>query len=167
MVAWETGAPDRHARVRAQLRRDDGLWLQEEMLRQGLAMVETQRDCQESAGALLIQEAAARDARRGVWSNRRYRVQTAEEVRGGGWRIVEGRVAQVEKRKGVAYLNFGADWRSDFTVRLAGPVLRDFAAVGRDPLALRGRRVRVRGWVDWHNGPELTPDHPAQLEVLE
>ncbi len=166
-VVWSVAVPDRHGRLRAQLRRDDGVWLQGEMLRQGLAMVETQRDSRDEAAALLRLEAEARTAGLGLWTSRRYQVQSPESVRTGGWRIVEGRVLQAVKRNGVVYLNFGADWHKDFTVRLTGDGLRACAAAGLDPLALENHRIRVRGWVEWRNGPDIEPDHAEQIEPLD
>lgn len=166
-VAWETAALDRHGRLRAQATRADGLWLQGEMLRQGLAMVDTQRDCRDRAAELLAVEAEARAAGRGLWTVRRYQVQASDAVRGGAFRIVEGRVRLAVKRDGVVYLNFGEDWRQDFTLRLGGDAVDSFTAAGLDPLSLQGRRLRMRGWVEWRNGPQMEPDHAEQVEVLD
>lgn len=166
-VAWSGASPDRHGRLRVQVRRDDGVWVQAEMLRRGLAMVETQRDMHQDAAALLSEEEEARAGGRGLWAVRRYQIQPADGVRGRGWRIVEGRITGTAKRNGVVFLNFGADWHKDFTVRLAGDALRDCAAAGLDPLSLQGRRLLVRGWVEWRHGPELVPDHLQQLQWLD
>ena len=45
-------------------------------------------------------------------------------------------------------------------------VARAFEAAGIDTLAYRGRRVRVRGWLESYNGPMIEATHPAQIEVL-
>ncbi len=65
------------------------------------------------------------------------------------------------------YLNFGADWRSDFTVSLAPKVRKLFEAEGIDPLSSRGKLVRVRGWLKSYNGPLIEATHPEQIEVIE
>jgi hypothetical protein len=69
--------------------------------------------------------------------------------------------------KGRVYLNFGADWKSDFTVTLAPAVRRVFEAEGIDPLVYDGKRVRVRGWIESYNGPMIEASHPEQIEVIE
>lgn len=166
-VTWDQAVADRHGRLRVQLRRDDGLWLQAELLRRGLAMVETQSDCAGQAAELLGLEAAARAAGRGLWALDRYRVQPADAVRTDDFRIVEGRVAEVARHDGVAYVNFGRDWRRDFTLRLDKASAERFAAAGLPPESLAGRRLRVRGWVAWRNGPQMEPDHPEQIELLD
>jgi hypothetical protein len=33
--------------------------------------------------------------------------------------------------------------------------------------ALAGKRVRVRGWVEFYNGPEIVITTPDAIEVLE
>lgn len=161
-VTWETAVPDRHGRLRARVLRDDGLDVREEVLRRGLAMVETQPECRDGAEGLLRLEMAARTAGRGLWALSRYRVQPAQSVQPHGWRIVEGQVQAIARRGSVVYVNFGQDWRTDFTLRLTGAVLD---AVDAD--SLPGRRLRVRGWVGWRSGPQMEPDHAESIEILE
>ena len=64
------------------------------------------------------------------------------------------------------YLNFGPDWRSDFT---AGAAMRSKAfpqAVIAKLQALEGQRVRLRGWIERRNGPYVELFHPSQIEPL-
>ena len=68
--------------------------------------------------------------------------------------------------RGRAYLNFGPDWRSDFTVSAASAARRLFERDGHDLIALEGRIIRVRGWIKWWNGPMIELTHPEQIEVL-
>ena len=41
-----------------------------------------------------------------------------------------------------------------------------FTAAGIDLTALAGKRLRVRGWVMWRNGPMIEATHPEQIELL-
>jgi hypothetical protein len=39
----------------------------------------------------------------------------------------------------------------------------------RRPVSLKGlagKRVRVRGWIEWRSGPMIAVTHPEQLELL-
>ena len=68
---------------------------------------------------------------------------------------------------GRIYLDFGSDWRSDFTVvvppRLAGKTPEDIAKI----LSLRGARVRVRGWIERRYGPAIEVRDLAEIERLD
>ena len=69
--------------------------------------------------------------------------------------------------RGRGYLNFGDDWREDFTVSIGPRDRRRFETAGIDIEDYEGRLVRVRGWVDSFNGPMIEATHPEQIEVLE
>jgi hypothetical protein len=170
-VALHTGgrAVDRHGRLLAHLvRAEDGLWVQGALLADGLARVYTFADVRALAADMYALEVAARQARRGLWAQPRFAVLTPETVadRLYGFRVVEGVVHEAAEVRRRVYLNFGADWRTDFTVSVAPGDRARFAEAGLDLLALAGRRVRVRGWVRSYNGPLIDADHPEQVEVL-
>jgi endonuclease YncB( thermonuclease family) len=159
---------DRYGRLLAHAWLGDGRWLQGELLRAGLAQIATTADSRERAAEMLAIEAEARAARRGLWASPVYAVRTPMEVRDdiGGFAVVEGAVVGARRVKKRVYLNFGADWRDDFTVTVDAANLALFEAAGLDPLALAGRRIRVRGWVERYNGPAIEATHPEQIEVL-
>lgn len=160
------GTPmDRHGRVLAHLYRDDGVWVQGEMLRLGMARVYTFPDNRALAAEMVAREAEARAARRGIWAHPFYAVRGVEELKNdiGTFQVVAGRVVDAAKVKGAVYLNFGGDWRTDFTLRLDGPALKMFRAEGIDPLALKGTTVEARGWLRFQNGPMIEISHPEQI----
>ena len=75
-------------------------------------------------------------------------------------------MVSVGEGAGRVYLNFARDWKSDFTVSVARKDVSAFTAEGIDLKALAGKRVRVRGWVIWRNGPMIEATHPEQIELL-
>jgi endonuclease YncB( thermonuclease family) len=161
---------DRHGRVLAHLARDDGIWLQGEMLALGLARVYTFEDNRAATREMYALERGARAAGRGIWSLASYRIRSAEEAGRyiGGFELVEGRILDVAVVRGRGYLNFGRDWRTDFTVvvpRRAGAIFHP--VFGRKMEKLQGKRIRVRGWLRRYNGPMIESTHPEQIEVLE
>ena len=85
----------------------------------------------------------------------------------GSFQLVEGRVVDVADVRGTVYLNFGADWRSDFTIKVAKRSRKSFDAADFDLQALEGRIVCVRGWIDAYNGPMIETTHPEQIEILD
>ncbi len=160
---------DRYGRLLAQVWRDDGLWIQGELLRRGLARVHVTADTRPLASEMLAIENQARLAEAGLWRDPRFRVRSAADARRalGGFQIVEGRVVEATRRADRWYLNFGKDWRSDFTVVIPAQALPDFAAAKLDPYALEGRLIRVRGWVESFNGPMIEAVIPEQIEIID
>lgn len=163
---------DRHGRVMAHLLRDDGLWLQAELLARGHARVHTRPDARDFAAEMLATEDGARGTQRGLWRTRLYAVRGAGDPDAlardrDSFQIVEGRVLHVSKIGGEAYLDFGEDWHTDVTVHIGRAVMRDFGKAGIDPLSYEGRRIRVRGWIGLRSGPMIEATHPEQIERLD
>lgn len=160
---------DRYRRRLAHLFLDDGTWVQAAMLRRGLARVYTFADNRALAAEMLRIEDAARTARRGIWDHPFYRVRrpwrSGDDV--ASFQIVAGRVRDVAVVRRRAYLNFGRNWRRDFTVSLGPAVVRLFRAEGIDPESYEGRIIRVRGWIESYNGPMIEATHPEQIEVIQ
>ena len=138
------------------------------MLNRGLARVYTFADNRAAAADLLALEAGARDAKRGIWALNYYRVQDANDKIGppDTYQLVEGTVVEVADVRGRFFLNFGSDFKTDFTAGISPRDARNFESAGIDPNSLKGKRVRLRGWIDERNGPAMDLTHPEQVEML-
>lgn len=164
---------DRYGRAVAQVYTLDGgvqrdLWVQGEMLRLGLARVLSWPGELADIDRLYALETEARDRMRGIWAREFYAVrrpdpdplaQFVDSVQ-----LVEGVVTSTADVRGRVYLNFGADYKTDFTIAIAKKNAKRFAAI--NPVGLAGARVRVRGWIEMINGPMIWLDHPGRLEIL-
>ena len=159
---------DRHGRQLAHLVLADGGWIQSILLSRGLARVYSFPDNRALVAEMLAAERAARAARAGIWGHPFYAIRSPDGlVRDiGTFQLVEGRVLDAARVRGTVYLNFGEDWRSDFTIVIRKKALKAFEAAGFDLLALEGRFVRIRGWLDKRNGPMIAATHPEQIEIL-
>ncbi|MEE8332472.1 MAG: thermonuclease family protein [Alphaproteobacteria bacterium] len=169
LALWYGGRKsDRHGRLLAHLTTPEGKWVQGELLGAGMARVYSFPDNRARVDEMLALERAARDGRRGIWAHRYYRILTPDSLalHIGTFQIVEARVLAVALVRGRAYLNFGPDWRTDFTVSIArGKLRRGWR--GADPGKLyKGKRLRVRGWLKSFNGPMIEATHPEQIELL-
>ena len=159
---------DRYDRVRGQVFSDGDQWVQMALLKRGLARVDIAPDRSECAAELYAAEAAARAANLGLWSQAAYRVRTPESLGGdtGTFQIVQGQVLTADVKEGRAYIDFGADWKTDFTVTIAPEDMANFRKDGIDPRDYAGKTIRVRGIVQQFNGPEIEIANPKQVEVL-
>lgn len=160
---------DRHGRLVALAQNADGAWLQDEILRLGHARVFTQAGGAGRAPQMLKIEAEARARRRGLWALAAYAVRADTEAGRftDSFQLVEGRVVKAAAAREIFYLNFDRDFRRDFTVGLDRAALRAFRRAGVEPASLEGKRIRVRGWLIWRNGPYIGATHPEQVEVIE
>ncbi|HKF74118.1 MAG TPA: thermonuclease family protein [Stellaceae bacterium] len=160
---------DRYGRVLAQLVRDDGLWVQGELLRRGMARVYTFPDNRAVAAEMLTLEREARTERRGLWAAPFFAIRKPEEASRyiGDLQLVEGRIVDGARTENAVFLNFGADWHTAFTLRLNSEALRLFHSDKVDPLALIGAVVRVRGYVRRDRARAIMDiTHPEEIERL-
>lgn len=166
-LAADGPAQDRYQRVVAHAV-SDGRWLQGEMVAAGFALAAPSAERRAWSVELLALEDHARRARRGLWADGTLRVLDAAAIGrfGEGYAVVEGVVGAVARYSTVTYLNFGSDWRSDFSVGApsgARALLRDAGIPLQD---LAQRRIRVRGELIWRNGPFIEIAVPEQIEVI-
>jgi len=167
-LRFDRNSQDRYGRVLAQVVREDGLWLQRELLRQGLARVHGMSDNRAALPALLKTEANARRSRKGIWAKSGYAVRSAKSASFylGSFQIFEGRIADGARVQSQVFLNFGPDRERDLTLRIAGSALALFRSEKRDPLAYVGQSIRVRGWLRPRGRPFIDISHPDEIEIL-
>jgi hypothetical protein len=141
------------------------------LLAQGEALVSatvTSKDC---ASVLTAAEAAARQARRGIWADSTA-IKSAESsgdiLAGiGRFTVVEGKVLSVRQAGATTYLNFGRNWTRDFAVTVSRRMVAAFEAAGLALKSLENRRIRVRGWVEARGGPRIEALRVGQIELVD
>jgi endonuclease YncB( thermonuclease family) len=145
------------------------VWIQGFLLDEGFARARPDASNPELADAMRAHENAARRARAGLWASEQYGVRTPETAGTltGRFGIVEGTIRAAAINNNTVYLNFGPDWKTDFTIGLDMAAQRKLAQSGRDPLQLAGQAVRVRGWVENYNGPFIRLDDLSKLEFIQ
>lgn len=147
-----------------------GQTLAEQLVREGFAIAYSWPDTREAAARLIPLEAEAREAGRGLWGADVFRIRTPEPNTLALYletvQIIEGRVISIGDTRERLYLNFGFDYRTDFTVSVNQRDTARFEEAGLDLRTLEGRIIRVRGWIQAINGPSISIDHPERIEVL-
>jgi endonuclease YncB( thermonuclease family) len=169
---------DRYGRLVAYVsavRDGDEIFAQGEMIASGFARVADDVGSRQCATDLMAREAAARNARLGLWANDYYDVLDAKSpadvlARRGRFALVEGKVDSVHESGATVYVNFGRHWSEDFTVTVPKRNERSFAAAGLDLKGLAGRLVLVRGWIEARGSagsPWIEAAHPEQIAIAD
>jgi endonuclease YncB( thermonuclease family) len=144
--------------------------VQEELLTQGEALVSATVADKECVAVLMAAEAAARQAKRGVWGDPSVIKNTespGDILAGiGRFALVEGKVLSVRQAGAITYLNFGRNWTRDFAVTIPRRVLPVFETAGIVPKSLENRKIRVRGFVEARGGPRIEVFRVEQIELL-
>jgi endonuclease YncB( thermonuclease family) len=152
--------------------RDAGrFWLQSAIIDDGHARVAPLPGEAMCLRQLFAREAVARAKRAGLWANPAYAVRSARETReleklGGTFQIIEGWVAAVGMSRNEVFLNFGRDWRWDFTAAVDLKRSDDREGLVARLKNLKGRLVRVRGFIERRNGPFISLATAEAIEEL-
>ncbi|MCA8888745.1 MAG: thermonuclease family protein [Parvularculaceae bacterium] len=163
------GAPDRWGRKTGPIslvtRGGAVSSVQAELVRRGAARVSPQSDDFAFIDALFALEDGARELKRGLWALPAYRVNPAKDTtRKTGFQIYDGVIREAQTRDGRVYFNFGADYRTDFTVTVRATAQKKWRS-GLAPTDYAGKRVQIRGEALWINGPSIELRHELQMRT--
>ncbi len=162
------GHQDKYGRVLGVLTKD-GQNLNLALIERGFAIPMLIPPC----GKMLLPEvlesaAGAALGRKGIYSQPEYRIvdhgQAAKSV--GRWAVIRGKVLNLHRGRRAFHLNFGSDWKKDFSVVIFPFGRTRFNELGLDIGELVGREVLVLGRVREYNGPQIIVGNPDQILPL-
>lgn len=147
---------------------NEGIWTQGYLLEKGLARVRPTKENTEMSEQMLKLEDIARREKRGLWSDKTYQIRPADQTEGttNDWAIIEGVVKSSATINNKTYLNFGSDWKTDFTIGIPANIRKQLIKNNIQPLALTHKKVRVRGWVENYNGHYIELMNSIWLQLL-
>ncbi|MGB1077502.1 MAG: thermonuclease family protein [Bdellovibrionales bacterium] len=151
------------------VRETDSTWIQASLLANGLARVRTTEFNPQQASKMLEHEENARTKKLGIWGQDSYKVLTSQNAQEfiGGFRIVEGQIKKVASTKNNIYLNFGDNWKTDFTIGISPKVRRDLSKNNISVMDWAGKKIRIHGWIRSYNGPYIELTHAEQIEFIK
>lgn len=158
---------DRYGRTLAHLFLNDGTWVQGEMLKSGMARVYSFADNRSIVSEMLEQEYHARLQNSGIWKLDFYKIkpQTESGNYTNSFQVISGRILDVAEVRSNTYLNFGDDYRNDFTIVVPNRVKKMFEKEDINLTNLKDKNIFVRGWLKYYNGPSIDLSHPEQLVI--
>lgn len=116
--------------------------------------------------SLFAAEVTARTQRVGLWKNDAVAIphQQAKQALN-HYALIVGMVEEVSLQRAGAYINFGADWKKDFTIYVPKKTVTQMDSTAL--VALKGKEVLVRGYVHSYYGPRITLLNPQMMEVMD
>lgn len=137
--------------------------IQQKMLRDGVVLAYATGG--EIPLSWRVAETQARAAKRGVWAKDSLVISPEAALQTkSGFHLVEGAITRIYESKAGTYLNFGDDWRSDFSIAILPKQRRSMKAFLANLKA--GDRIRVRGSLVQENGPMIRLNHADNLEKI-
>lgn len=158
---------DRYGRVLAHLFLTDGTWVQGEMLKRGMARVYSFADNRSLVEDMYEIEKEALNNKRGIWNFDFYEIKP-EQSSGkhtNSFQIISGKIVDVATVRNRTYLNFGEDYKTDFTIVVPNKVKSMFNKLDINLTDLEGKNIIVRGWLKFYNGPSIDLSHPEQMII--
>lgn len=152
------------------VRKNGNIWLQGSLIANGLAQAWPTPTNPELASRMYAIEDSARRAGLGMWSQgSSYHLLNATDDMPNldRFAVVEGVVKSITMINNVTYLNFGDDWKSDFTIGVSSRVRQILLRNNVDLQKLQGQHVRVRGWLRSYNGPFIELEDSIAFETLD
>lgn len=159
---------DRHGRILAWVYTDNTL-VNAELLKEGLARTFIIPPCGlERADEFKRLQDETRRKGLGIWATwERDIIPVALAHRFiGQTRWVRGKVMNTYDSGKAVFLNFGTDYKRDFTIVIFSHYLRYFERARIDPGRFyKGKEVLVYGRIREHNGPEVVVETPWEIEI--
>ncbi len=166
-VEFDVERTDRYGRLLGYCFVDD-IFVNQKLVQQGYALLYTYPPNVKYADLFIAAQKEARKNREGMWGS--YQIVGHRDVREhiNQVRSVRGRIVNTYKSERITFLNFGFDYRRDFTVVIFNNVLDFFHQKNINPVDFyRGKTVEVFGRIEKHkSGPQIVVHSPDQIRVI-
>lgn len=136
--------------------------MQEALLTRGDALI---YDMAATPAAWIQAEKLAQQQKRGLWAEKGWIIDADSAFDAlGKFRLVKGTVTRTYKGRDTYWINFGQDWKTDFSIAIPKRAWRSFG----DRLEVApGSTITARGVIELDNGPMLTISRPEQMQIDE
>ena len=148
----------------------DNLWMQGLLLQEGLAHVYTAPTDNLMLDDLYKAEQNAQNKKQGLWADdSKHKILSHNETTSsiGDFAVIEGKIEKIATVRNNTYLNFGKNWKTDFTIQISPALRKQFAKEGINILNLAQNKIRVRGYLREYNGPLIELENTAHLEIIK
>ncbi|MFH1519555.1 MAG: thermonuclease family protein [Candidatus Omnitrophota bacterium] len=166
-IEFDIEKTDRYGRLLGYCFVDD-IFVNAKLIEEGYAVLYTWPPNLKYVDLFVESQDKARRLGKGLWSSFLTIDHTQANQYIGQIRRIEGRVVSTYKSAKCVYLNFGQNYKNDFTVVIFNNVLQAFSQKGIDPMSFYNqKRIGVIGRIREYNGPEVIVNGPDEIEVVE
>lgn len=166
-IEFDVDKVDKYGRMLGYCYVDD-VFVNAKLVQEGLAVVYTRPPNVKYADRFIELQRSAREAKKGLWGA--YEVINHSEAHKyiDQVRTVKGKVLNTYDSGKTVYLNFGSDYKTDFTVVIFKDSLKFFQEKGISPLTFyKKKTIQVTGKIKKYNGPEIVVNTPGEIEILD
>jgi len=138
------------------------------LVEEGLALADPGAATPDTANRLISAEMIARRNRAGLWADARFGDVPSDDAWPaiGCFASVVGAPTAAAEVRGRMFLNFGDDYRRDFTATVEPADRRAAKLSAEQAQGMVGAIVRIRGWVELWNGPLVRIRRAGQVRPV-
>lgn len=146
-------------------------WINEILVKNGMARVQSDRFTRPDLSKLYRLEGYAREKKQGFWKSEEFEIWNANDYKGpeSGYQIIVGRVVKISDSRNFFYINFGENWRKDFTAAMSKLLMTPEDKKYLKTMT-KNSIIEVRGVLRKWNGPFLelySIDHIRQVSEYD
>jgi hypothetical protein len=175
LIPEKKAAPDRYGRCGVFVVNEAGETLQHALITKGLAVSDGEHDAAIESGGVEKKVRKSRKTSKEKGKSKKEKSSAKKEEKFltvsetfdnlGEAAVIEGVVQNIFKHeKGHIMLNFGEDWKTDFTVFIRNSSVKKFDEGYFD--ALKGKKIRTKGKLYEKNGPSISLNSKKNIEII-
>jgi len=166
-IEFDTEKTDRYKRLLGYCFIDN-IFVNAALVKEGFAVLYTRPPNLKYTNLFLSSQRQAQKDKKGLWGA----YETIDHSQANNYinqiRTVTGRVISTYKSKKCIFLNFGTNYKTDFTIVIFKRSFSHFYNQEIDPVEFyRGKFVEVSGRIREHNGPEIIVNVPEEIIVTD
>ncbi|MFH1282324.1 MAG: thermonuclease family protein [bacterium] len=168
-LEYDVEKRDKYKRLLAYVFKDN-IFVNAELLRQGYAALYTFPPNVKYTEEFVKFQEEARKNSRGFWKNKITGEISPEEAKKfiNEVATVKGRVLSTFKTEKNIFLNFGRDYKTDFTIVIFERSFKEFYSAEIDPETYyKDKLVSITGKIKEYNGPEIIANHPYEIKIIK
>lgn len=166
-LEFDVEKTDKYGRLLAYCFTDE-TFVNAKLLEEGYAVLYTYPPNVKYSETFVESQKKARQENKGLWKD--YETIDSDQAYNyiNQLKTVKGKVLTTYDSGKVVYLNFGRNYKTDFTVVIFRNSLKYFNDKGINPaIFYKGKSVEITGRIKEYNGPEIIVNTPAEIEVKD
>jgi len=165
-IEFDSQKVDRYGRLLGYCFVDD-VFVNAELIKKGYAVLYTYPPNVKYVDLLLKLQKEARNKKLGLWRDFEVILHAQADSYINQIKSVKGRVIDTYQSSKCTFLNFGKDYKTDFTIVIFKKSLKEFTKEGIDPVTFyKDKVVIATGRIKEYNGPEIIANSPYQIEII-